>query len=136
MGGLNSKGTLFVSAGRHQVDSFDLTLTTLDTTGAALERNDVSFHGTLGLAPAWQLTSTVTSYWNTQTGRSVGELGPEEDRVPGNAQTYGVSAGWRDGFTDIGRVPCLPRPLSGNHRELAAQYRADGARAGRSSFRA
>ncbi len=95
VGGLNSKGTLFASVGRHQVDSFDLTPTTLDTTGAELARDDVSFHGRLIVNPAWQLSSTVSSYWNTQTGRSVGELGPEEDRVPANAQTYGATADWQ-----------------------------------------
>ena len=95
VGGLGRRGTVFVSGGRHQRAAFDLTPTTPDTTGAKLERNDLSFHGSTSPAPSWLLKGTVTSYWNTQTGRSVGELGPEEDRVPGSAHAYGATAAWQ-----------------------------------------
>lgn len=94
-GGLGRWGTVFLSAGRHQRDAFDLTPTTPDTTGAALRRNDLSARVSTSPTPAWLLSGTVTSYWNTQSGRSVGELGPQEDRTPSDAQTYGARAEWR-----------------------------------------
>lgn len=94
-GGMGHMGTLFFSAGRHRQDAFDLTPSTPDTTGAAFQRNDLTAHVSASPSPWWLLTGTVTSYWNTQTGRSVGELGPQEDRVPSNAQTYGARAEWR-----------------------------------------
>lgn len=94
-GGLGRWGTIFVTAGRHQQDAFDLTPTTPDTTGAAFTRQDVSGHGSAALSARWLLTGTATSFWNKQTGRSVGELGPEEDLVPSNAQTFGGRAEWR-----------------------------------------
>jgi outer membrane receptor for ferrienterochelin and colicins len=43
-GGIGRLGTLFISGGRHQQDAFDLTATTLDTTGAAFQRNDLTAH--------------------------------------------------------------------------------------------
>ena len=94
-GGLGRLGSVFVSGGRHQQDAFDLTPTTPDTTGAAFTRHDVTAHVSASPAPDWLLAGTVTSYWNTQTGRSVGELGPEEDRVPSDSQTFGGRAEWR-----------------------------------------
>ncbi|OFV90542.1 MAG: hypothetical protein A3H95_13600 [Acidobacteria bacterium RIFCSPLOWO2_02_FULL_64_15] len=95
VGGLGNWGTAFVSAGRHQRDSFDLTPSTPDTTGATLRRNDVTARVSASPTPSWLVTGTVTSYWNTQKGRSTGELGAQETRVPSNSQTYGARAEWR-----------------------------------------
>lgn len=95
IGGLARWGTFFLSGGHHQRDAFDLTPSTPDTTGAAIRRRDVA--GRLVLAPSasWLVTGHATSYWNTLTGRSVGELGTEDARTPSHAQTYAARAEWR-----------------------------------------
>ncbi len=95
IGGLTRWGTLFLSGGRHQRDAFDLTPSTPDTTGAAFQRNDLAARISAAPSAAWLVTGTVTNYWNTQTGRSVGELGPSENRTPAGAHTYGARAEWR-----------------------------------------
>lgn len=95
VGGLAKWGTFFLSGGHHQRDAFDLTPSTPDTTGAAIQRQDVAGRVSLAPSSSWLVTGTVTSYWNTLTGRSVGELGTEDDRTPSNAQTYGARTEWR-----------------------------------------
>lgn len=95
IGGLARRGTFFLSAGRHQRDAFDLTPSTPDTTGAAFQRHDVSGRTTIAPSAHWLVAGTATTYWNTLTGRSVGELGTEDDRTPSNAQTVGVRTAWR-----------------------------------------
>ncbi len=94
VGGLARWGTFFLNGGHHQRDAFDLTPSTPDTTGAAIQRRDVA--GRLVLAPSasWLVTGHVTSYWNTLTGRSVGELGTQDARTPSHAQTYAARAEW------------------------------------------
>lgn len=95
VGGLARGSTFFFSGGHHQRDAFDLTPSTPDTTGAAILRRDVSGRVSLAPSPSWLIASNVTSYWNTLTGRSIGELGTEDDRTPSSAQTYGARAEWR-----------------------------------------
>ncbi|MBI3403581.1 MAG: TonB-dependent receptor [Acidobacteria bacterium] len=114
-GGLGRWGTMFMSAGRHQRDSFDLTPSTPDTTGAALRRHDVSARVSTSPTPPLLLSSTITGYWNTQSGRSVGELGPEEDRTPSDAQTYGARAQWQPDSQTTGEV----RAYRGRYQETS-----------------
>lgn len=114
-GGFGRWGAIFLSGGRHQQDSFDLTPTTPDTTGAAFARNDVTAHASASPSAAWLLTGTVTSYWNTLTGRSIGELGPQANRTPSNAQTFGARAEWRID----GRTTAELRAYRGRYRETS-----------------
>lgn len=95
VGGLSRRGTFFLSAGRHQRDAFDLTPSTPDTTGSAVQRDDVNSRVTVAPSTTWLLVGTATSYWNVLTGTSVGELGTEADRTPSNSQTAGFRAEWR-----------------------------------------
>ena len=95
VGGLTRWGTFFLSGGHHQRDAFDLTPSTPDTTGAAIQRHDLSGRVSLAPSASWFVTGNVTSYWNALTGRSVGELGTEDARTPSNAQTYAARAEWR-----------------------------------------
>lgn len=95
IGGLTRWGTFFLSGGHHQRDTFDLTPSTPDTTGAAIQRYDAAGRVSIIPSSSWLVTGTVTSFWNTLAGRSVGELGPQDDRTPGTAQTYGTRAEWR-----------------------------------------
>ena len=90
IGGLTKWATFFLSGGHHQRDAFDLTPSTPDTTGAAIQRQDLSGRVSFAPSPSWLVTGNVTSYWNTLTARSVGELGVEDARTPSNAQTYGA----------------------------------------------
>ncbi|MCC7010464.1 MAG: TonB-dependent receptor [Acidobacteria bacterium] len=92
LGVRRSKGTMFFSVGRHTRDSFDLTPSTLDTTGASLERNDLTVRGTTQPNASWRLTGTATGYWNTQVGRATGETGPEQSNVSTNSQTFAGTA--------------------------------------------
>jgi outer membrane receptor for ferrienterochelin and colicins len=94
-GGHFGRGSWFASGGRHQRRSFDLTPSTLDTTGAAFRRTDASARVSAVASASWLLSGNVTSYWNTLAGRSNGELGPQEDKTPSHSQTYGLKAQWR-----------------------------------------
>ena len=101
-GGHFGRGSWFASGGRHQRRSFDLTPSTLDTTGAAFRRTDASARVSAVASASWLLSGNVTSYWNTLTGRSNGELGPQEDKTPSHSQTYGLKAQWRpDAHTTV-----------------------------------
>ena len=77
---------------RHQHDGFDLTPGTFDTTGAPYRRYDglgkLQHQVTDGLS----LSGLVTGYRNETGGRSVGELGPQEDDVRDRAVSASVSA--------------------------------------------
>jgi outer membrane receptor for ferrienterochelin and colicins len=82
------------SAGRHQHDGFDLTPGTFDTTGAPYRRYDGLARLRHQLAPSVSIGGLVTGYRNRLTGRSNGELGPQEDNVRERAIDGGITAGW------------------------------------------
>jgi len=80
---------------RHQLDGFDLTPSTFDTTGASSRRTDG--FGKLGWRPTSSLgvTGLVTGYHNRTTGRSNGELGPQEDDIRESTVNSSVTATWQ-----------------------------------------
>jgi outer membrane receptor for ferrienterochelin and colicins len=84
---------LFV-AERHQNDGFDLTPTTFDTTGAPFRRTDGLFKVTGRLHPSLTVNTLVTGYRNNTTGRSNGELGPQEDDIDDDTLSVNVAADW------------------------------------------
>lgn len=124
VGGLARRSTFFFSGGHHQRDAFDLTPSTPDTTGAAIHRRDVSGRVSVAPSPSWLITSNVTSYWNTLNGRSIGELGTEDDRTPSSAQTYGARAEWRIDARTTAEV----RAYAGRYTETSTGTLLDAAR--------
>lgn len=86
-----------VSVERHEHDGFDLTPGTFDTTGAPYRRYDALAKVRRQLAPSFSLGGLVTGYRNRMTGRSNGELGPQEDNVREQALSVNVTANWLAG---------------------------------------
>jgi outer membrane receptor for ferrienterochelin and colicins len=84
---------LFVGE-RHQHDGFDLTPTTFDTTGAPFRRNDGMIKLSGRLHPSVTLSSLISGYRNNTTGRSNGELGPQEDDIDDDTISLNVAADW------------------------------------------
>jgi outer membrane receptor for ferrienterochelin and colicins len=82
------------SVERHEHDGFDLTPGTFDTTGAPYRRYDAMGKLQHQFTPALSLMGLVTGYGNNMTGRSNGELGPQEDDVDERAISGNVTANW------------------------------------------
>ncbi len=76
---------------RHQSDGFDLTPATFDTTGAPFRRLDLLGKVRAELPRSWSIQTLVNGYANTTTGRSNGELGPEEDAIDDSTVNAGVT---------------------------------------------
>ena len=83
-----------LSGERHQHDGFDLTPSTFDTTGAPYRRYDGLAKLQRQIGDAFHLGGLVTGYRNVTGGRSVGELGPQEDDIEDHALTGNVTARW------------------------------------------
>lgn len=82
------------SAERHRHDGFDLTPTTPDTTGAPYRRTD-GFAKVRGqLSPTFAITGLGTGYVNDAGGRSLGELGLQEDDIRESTINTAASADW------------------------------------------
>jgi outer membrane receptor for ferrienterochelin and colicins len=82
------------TAERHQHDGFDLTPDTFDTTGAPYRRYDGLGKVQHQFTDALALKGVVTGYRNSTGGRSVGELGPQEDDIRDRAVSANVAAQW------------------------------------------
>jgi outer membrane receptor for ferrienterochelin and colicins len=82
-------------AERHELDGFDLTPSTFDTTGAPYERTDG--FAKAGWTPRgdFSITGLVTGYRNHTTGRSLGELGPQEDDIRDSTLNASAAAAWQ-----------------------------------------
>ena len=85
---------LFI-AERHKFDGFDLTPSTFDTTGAPYRRTDGFAKGRWRSSDAVELTGLVNGYANRTTGRSNGELGPQEDRITDSTLNASMTAAWQ-----------------------------------------
>jgi outer membrane receptor for ferrienterochelin and colicins len=84
---------LFVGE-RHQHDGFDLTPATFDTTGAPYRRVDGLLKVAARLHPALTVSALATGYRNSTAGRSVGELGPQEDDIDDRTMGVNLVADW------------------------------------------
>jgi outer membrane receptor for ferrienterochelin and colicins len=93
-GGRAGLWSTVASVERHGVDSFDLTPTTFDTTGAELRRLDAMGKAQAQLSDTVSLSLLANGYANRSTGRSTGELGPENDFVKDRGQNYSATATW------------------------------------------
>jgi outer membrane receptor for ferrienterochelin and colicins len=79
---------------RHQSDGFDLTPTTLDTTGAPFRRTDLFGKTRWQPSSTLGLTASGAGYRNRTTGRSIGELGIQEDDVREYTVNVAVASDW------------------------------------------
>lgn len=82
-------------AERHELDGFDLTPTTFDTTGAPYQRTDLFAKGGWNPGGAFSVTGLVNGYRNHTTGRSIGELGPQEDDIRDSTLNASLAAHWQ-----------------------------------------
>ena len=82
------------SVERHQHDGFDLTPGTFDTTGAPYRRNDALAKLQQQFTSSFSLGGVVTGYRNRATGRSNGELGPQEDDIRERALSVNLTSRW------------------------------------------
>lgn len=89
------------SVERHEHDGFDLTPSTFDTTGAPYRRYDGLGKVQHQLTDGLSLSGLFTGYSNETGGRSVGELGPQEDDIRDRAVSAGLSARYFGGGTAI-----------------------------------
>ena len=78
----------------HRNDGFDLTPTTVDTTGAPFERVDFMARARVKVSDALSLSVLSTGYDNVTTGRSIGELGAQEDHIDDTTLNANVQADW------------------------------------------
>ncbi|HTV00708.1 MAG TPA: TonB-dependent receptor, partial [Luteitalea sp.] len=84
----------FFTTEKRDHDGFDLTPTTFDTTGAPTQRVDGLGKVRAQLRPGLALQALVTGYGSDTQGRSVGELGPQEDEIDEDAINAGVTLDW------------------------------------------
>lgn len=82
------------SVERHEHDGFDLTPTTSDTTGAPFERVDLMARIRFKPSNAWSFSVLGTGYDNHTSGRSTGELGPQEDQIDDSTLNVNVQGDW------------------------------------------
>ena len=96
-GGRRGRSSLFATVSRAERDGFDLTPTTPDTTGVHYTRHDGFGRYAFRPAPSLTLTATGSGYWNTQSGRVVGEAGLLDSVVDDESQAANVNANWQPG---------------------------------------
>lgn len=82
---------------RHEHDGFDLTPDTFDTTGAPYRRYDGLGKLQRQFTPSFSLAGLITGYRNDTSGRSNGELGPQEDDIRERALSVNLTAHWLAG---------------------------------------
>ncbi|MBY0497578.1 MAG: TonB-dependent receptor [Cyanobacteria bacterium] len=107
--------TLF-SVERHQNNGFDLTPTTFDTTAPPFERVDFMARVRYSPSDAVMLSVLTSGYNNHTTGRSNGELGPQQDDIRDSTLNTNLQLDWR------------PRPSTTlQARAYVARYNEDSA---------
>ena len=94
------------SAERHEHDGFDLTPSTFDTTGAPFRRVDLMARVRVKANDALSFSALGTGYDNRTTGRSNGELGPQQDQIDESTVNVNLQSDWlpRAGTAVQGRV--------------------------------
>jgi outer membrane receptor for ferrienterochelin and colicins len=87
--------SLFLSGERHKQNSFDLTPTTFDTTGAGFYRYDGYAKLKYKLTTNFSLSAWARSYWNAERGRARGEEGDLESFIDEDAQSFNLVGDWQ-----------------------------------------
>jgi outer membrane receptor for ferrienterochelin and colicins len=94
MGARRDRVSGFVQAEHHRNDGFDLTPTTPDTTGAPFDRVDFLARGRVRAGDALAFAARLSGYDNHNGGRSLGELGLQEDRIDESTVNLNLNADW------------------------------------------
>jgi outer membrane receptor for ferrienterochelin and colicins len=84
----------FFTSERREHDGFDLTPATFDTTGAPTQRVDGLAKVRAQVRPGLAIQALATGYLTDTQGRSVGELGPQEDAIDEDAVNAGLTVDW------------------------------------------
>jgi outer membrane receptor for ferrienterochelin and colicins len=111
----------FISGERHKNNGFDLTPTTIDTTGAGFHRYDFFSKLKYQFSDKFSISSLADVKSGNSQGRSLGEAGNQRDDVDESNQSYGLSATWTptsrivaqargyfSRYDEIGRYTLLP----------------------------
>lgn len=85
----------FFDLERHHNDGFDLTPSTPDMTGAETRRWNALGKLRFALSDATALSLFGDGYWNKAEGRSIGELGLQQDHIDDQAANLGTTFDWR-----------------------------------------
>ena len=88
------RAAAFASVEHHEQDGFDLTPSTFDTTGAPFRRADLMARVRFKANDALSLSALATGYDNHTTGRSNGELGPQQDQIDESTLNVNVQGDW------------------------------------------
>lgn len=89
-----NRAAMLFSAEHHEHDGFDLTPGTFDTTGAPFRRVDLMARFRFKATDALSFSALGTGYDNRTTGRSNGELGPQQDQIDESTMNVNVQADW------------------------------------------
>ncbi len=93
--GFKKKGLSgFGNVERHKNNGFDLTPTTIDTTGAGFHRYDYFAKLKYTFSDKFYLSSLADVKYGNSKGRSAGEAGFQRDDVDESNQSYGATANW------------------------------------------
>lgn len=126
--GFKKKGLSgFVDVERHKNNGFDLTPTTIDTTGAGFHRYDYFAKLKYTFSDKFYLTGLGDVKSGNSKGRSLGEAGFQRDDVDETNQSYGLTANWAPNartvaqlrgyfsrYDEIGRYTVLPSSRNPN----------------------
>lgn len=117
----------FGSVERHKNNGFDLTPTTIDTTGAGFHRYDYFGKLKYEFSDKFYLTGLADVKFGNAKGRSLGESGFQRDDVDESNQSYGATANWSPNartvaqirgyfsrYDEIGRYTVLPSSRNPN----------------------
>jgi outer membrane receptor for ferrienterochelin and colicins len=128
--GFKKKGFsgLFIGE-RHKSNGFDLTPTTIDTTGAGFHRYDFFSKMKYEFSDKFYITSLADVKRGNSQGRSLGEAGNQTDNVDETNQSYGLSGNWSPNartvanvrgyfsrYDEIGRYTLLPTTTNPTYR--------------------
>jgi outer membrane receptor for ferrienterochelin and colicins len=119
----------FIGGERHKNNGFDLTPTTIDTTGAGFHRYDFFSKLKYQFSDKFSISSLADVKSGNSQGRSLGEAGNQRDDVDESNQSYGLSATWTPNsrivaqargyfsrYDEIGRYTLLPTTQSPTER--------------------
>jgi outer membrane receptor for ferrienterochelin and colicins len=95
VGFARDKFSAFFSGERHKQNDFDLTPTTIDTTGAGFHRYDGLAKIKYRFTPNFALSAWARGYWNSERGRARGEEGNLESFTDEDAQSFNLAGDWQ-----------------------------------------
>jgi outer membrane receptor for ferrienterochelin and colicins len=85
----------FAFVQRHANDGFDLTPNTPDTTGPEEGRTDVFAKVQVRPSDRLAIAALTNGYWNSASGRVVGEEGLQTSEIAEDSQSFGLTLDWQ-----------------------------------------